>query len=257
LEAEGLKVSRAPYLDCALILDKVDRLSDYESFNKGLYQIMDISSMMVCKLAEIKEGSTVLDICAAPGGKTLHAADILNGSGHIISRDISENKINLIDENLLRNGFENVTTELYSAIELDENMIGKADLVIADLPCSGLGIIGRKSDIKYRIKKEDLQALKDLQREMLKCAVQYVKEDGILMYSTCTIDPLENEENVKYLINELGLEPVNINDLLPKQLKEDIGLYSSDITNYVQLLPGICACDGFFISKFKKGVSIH
>lgn len=252
LISEGMQVETSTYLDYAFILKNVDRLSEYKSFKEGLYQVMDISSMMVCHTANIKEDSIVLDMCAAPGGKTLHAADILRGSGKVIARDISDTKVELIRDNLNRSGFENVTTEVFSALDMDKELLGKADVVLADLPCSGLGIIGRKADIKYRVKEEDFTSLKLLQRDMLKNAAEYLKDGGTLIYSTCTIDRKENEENVDYIINELGLRPVDIREALPETLIKDMEGYQEKIDNYIQILPGICESDGFFVSKFIK-----
>ena len=114
----------------------------------GLVQVQDESSMLVAAVSRIKENNTIIDICAAPGGKTLHAADILNGTGKVISCDISKGKTELIRENVKRTGFGNICVYENDALLYKEEWKEKADIIIADLPCSGLGVTGKKCDIK-------------------------------------------------------------------------------------------------------------
>ena len=165
-----------------------------EAFYEGLITVQDPSSALAAHLAGIKAGDTVLDICSAPGGKTLHAADLLKGTGRVEARDLTEYKISLVEQNLFRCGFANVETRVWDARIFDPEMEEKVDVVLADLPCSGLGIIGKKPDIKLRLKKEDLGELASLQREILSAASRYVKPGGTLLYSTCTVDRAENEK---------------------------------------------------------------
>ncbi|HOO27204.1 MAG TPA: methyltransferase domain-containing protein, partial [Lachnospiraceae bacterium] len=205
------------------------------------------SSMLVCELAGIQPGDTVIDVCAAPGGKALHAADLLQGTGLVDARDITEAKTELIREHVVRCGFSNIQVRIQDAKELTKESIACADVVLADLPCSGLGIIGRKGYIKYHVTAEKLSSLIALQHEILKTVGQYVKPGGILMYSTCTIHRAENEETAAWIRQHLPFEPVSLKESLPKGIQS---LTASE--GFVQLLPGIHETDGFFIAKFRK-----
>ena len=173
----------------------------------------------------------ILDMCSAPGGKSINAALLMEGTGQVVSRDVSESKVRLIKENIERLGLENIKTEVKDALVLYEEDAGKYDMVLADLPCSGLGIIGRKPDIKYRITPEDIDSLQGLQRDMLKNAVSYVKNGGRLVYSTCTVSVRENEENVRWI--------------------EENYPYMKKVFEK-QYLPEAGRSDGFFISVFEK-----
>ena len=203
--------------------------------------------MCAIEAAGIKKGDTVIDLCAAPGGKTMYAATLLEGTGMISSRDISDYKKLLIKENVRRCGFDNVQVKVWDALELDEEYIEKADVVIADLPCSGLGVIGQKPDIKYKITQDKLAELRKLQREMLLVAAKYVKKGGVLLYSTCTINSGENEENAVWFeqISDFELEAID-NKIFNNIEENDLN------KGCVQFLPEINGVDGFFISKFRK-----
>ncbi len=248
LMKEEIETGDAPYVASALLVKQPELLIGSRAFKEGLFGISDIGAMLAVILAGIKKGDRVLDVCAAPGGKTCHALDILNGSGEAVARDISDYKVRLIDENIKRQGFGgNITTEVFDALTFSEKDVNGFDVVIADLPCSGLGVMGRKKDIKYRLKEEDFEALSLLQRRMLKMVSAYVKPGGTLLYSTCTIDRAENQDNYEYIKNELSLSPEPVKELLPQELRDE------DVeTGCVALIPGIHLSDGFFIAKFKK-----
>lgn len=239
---------KSVYFDDALILKNVKALNELSEFVKGNINIQDISSMVACALPEIKEGMRVLDLCAAPGGKTFNIADRLNGSGEVISCDLTEAKTALIEENRDRLGLSNVT--IYTADALSDNRAFEEesfDLIIADLPCSGLGVMGRKLDLKYRVSSEDVIGLSKLQREILDKNIKYLKAGGQLLFSTCTITKAENIDNFTYIKDTLGLIPVSIEDRLPEQLQGRTGS-----KGYIQLLPGLDKCDGFFAALFMK-----
>lgn len=172
-------------------------------------------------------------------------AALLGGS--VDARDVSEMKIEKIRENLTRTKIKGVTVSVADGRVFDEAMEQTADVVIADVPCSGLGTIGKKADIKYRLKAEDIESLVSLQREILANAWRYVRPGGILIYSTCTVSRQENEAQAAWLASHFPLKPVDFSDLLPENLYcETAG------KGYVQLLPGIHECDGFFIAKFER-----
>lgn len=248
LESQGIEVCSGAYCREALFLKNIDSIEKVSSFQKGDIQPQDESSMLVGKVAKPEEGSFVLDVCGAPGGKSLHIADLLHGTGMVEVRDISRKKLDLIQENIDRTGFKNIRAALWDAVKPDERMREKADLVIADLPCSGLGVLGKKADIQYQLTPEGLEEIAALQRKILKAAAGYVKQGGVLIYSTCTINPKENIENALWFSEHFDfcLEPFH--DTLPKALRS-----KDSKKGYLQLYQGIHNCDGFFIARFRRG----
>ncbi|MBC5683969.1 16S rRNA (cytosine(967)-C(5))-methyltransferase RsmB [Ruminococcus hominis] len=248
LEAEGVTVKVHPYLEYAFHISGFDYLGDLESFQNGEFSVQDISSMLVSELAGPKEGDYVIDVCAAPGGKSLHMAEKLNGSGRVEARDLTEYKVGLIQENIERTGLSNVEAVQQDALIFDETSVGKADIVLADLPCSGLGVLAKKTDLKYKATKEGADSLAKLQREMLKNVQAYVKDEGKLVYSTCTINPAENMDNVHWFLNEYPeFELIDIHGSLCEELQKDV-----KENGCIQLLPGVHQSDGFFLACMKK-----
>lgn len=230
-----------------LSLKNYDFLESLEAFQKGWIQVQDVSSAFVGEAAAPKEGSYILDVCAAPGGKSLQLADKLKGTGMVEARDINEYKTGLIEENIARCNLSNIRTQVWDALEYDEESEKKADIVIADLPCSGLGIMGKKPDIKYHITPEKLDSLAKLQREILSVVWHYVKPGGLLIYSTCTINSQENEENAKWFAKNFPFRPVDLSKRLSGARKD-----ASLKEGWIQFLPGIDPFDGFFISAFER-----
>ena len=248
LEAEGVTVKVHPYLEYAFHISGFDYLGDLESFQNGEFSVQDISSMLVSELAAPKEGDYVIDVCAAPGGKSLHMAEKLIGSGHVEARDLTEYKVSLIQENIERTGLSNVEAVQQDALIFDETSVGKADIVLADLPCSGLGVLAKKTDLKYKATKEGADSLAKLQREMLKNVQAYVKDEGKLVYSTCTINPAENMDNVHWFLNQYPeFELIDIHGSLCEELQKDV-----KENGCIQLLPGVHQSDGFFLACMKK-----
>ncbi len=249
LQKQGFGVEDGAYAADALYLSDYDVLEKIPEFAEGLFQVQDESSMLVAELAGLGKDNLVLDVCSAPGGKALHAANILEvlGGGLVVSRDVSEKKTALIKENAERLQVSNITVQIADATKTDVTMIEKADVVIADLPCSGIGIMAKKPEIRYRMTEENQKELVKLQKEILEVVHRYVKPGGILMYSTCTINKEENEENAKKICETYGFVP-DLEELqVPEALRADI-----ENGGWIQLLPGIHACDGFFIARLKK-----
>lgn len=247
LKDQEVLVKESPFLDTVLWLEGFDHIESLLAFQKGWLQVQDLSSCLVGLAANPQEGDVVLDVCGAPGGKALHIADLLKGTGHVQVRDVSEQKVNLINENIDRSGFSNLTAQVWDALVLDEAFLEKADIVLADLPCSGLGILGKKPDIKQKMKPEALASLAKLQRELLSVVWQYVKPGGILIYSTCTIDKQENEENMTWFLEQFPFQPVDIQGRLGEKLN-----CKTMKEGYLQLLPGLYPCDGFFLSVMQR-----
>lgn len=247
LRSQGVDVEESPLSGQALLLKSYDYLERLEAFQKGWVQVQDVSSGFVGQIADPQPGDRVLDVCGAPGGKSLHIADKLKGTGLVLVRDLTEGKIRMVEENISRSGFTNMRTEVWDALEFDENWENQADIVIADLPCSGLGVIGKKPDIKYQVTEEGLKDLKELQRDILTVVSRYVKPGGKLIYSTCTVNQAENEEQADWFLSKFPFCPINIEGMLGTAIQED-----SMKQGRLQLLPGQYPCDGFFIAAFRK-----
>lgn len=248
LEQEGVTVTLHPYLSYAFWIQGYDHLAELSSFQKGEFYVQDISSMLVGEIAAPNAGDRVIDVCAAPGGKALHIAEKLQGTGSVEARDLSPYKVGLIEENIERSGLTNIRAVQQDATMFDLTSEETADLVIADLPCSGLGVLGKKTDLKYKATEQGTKELAALQKEILKNAARYVRHGGALIYSTCTINPAENMENVHWFLKEFPEFTVApIADKLCPGLRKSV-----QETGCLQLLPGIHDSDGFFIARFEK-----
>ena len=247
MKAQGIEVEAHPYLPYAYTLSHLEGMHQVPGFSQGLIAVQDVSSMLAVEAAGIQPGNLVLDVCAAPGGKTMLAAEKTGPKGMVIARDLSDMKVSYIEENAGRMCLDQVHVQVHDALLLDESMVEKADVVIADLPCSGLGIIAKKRDIKYNVTPESLKELQELQRQILDVVSQYVKPGGTLIYSTCTINPMENEENRRYILEELGFKAESMDAYLPDVLK-----CKTSAEGYLQLIPSVHQTDGFFISKYRR-----
>ncbi len=246
LSAQEITAVPAAEVPGTYVLEHYDSLDKIRAFTQGLFQVQDVSSVLSGLAASPKPGDFVLDVCAAPGGKSLLAADLLAGTGHVEARDLKPDKVALIEENIRRSGLSNISARVFDAMAPDRDMIGKADVVIADLPCSGLGIIGRKSDIKYKLTEEGQKELVRIQRAILSVVWQYVKPGGRLVFSTCTLLPSENRENADWFAAEYPFFPEPLSGRIPERFLGDGPAHE------LQLLPGEKGTDGFFISSFRR-----
>lgn len=227
LGREGISARGDADLPYALQMDGYDYLQGMQAFVGGFFYVQDISSMKAVAAAGIKPGMTVLDVCGAPGGKSLDAAMLLQGSGSVECRDISDYKVELIRQNRDRCCVKNMVPVKMDALCYDPDSAERADVVIADLPCSGLGIIGKKPDIKYHMTGQKALELAELQRKILDVVCLYVKPGGKLLYSTCTIHEAENQENVDWFLKahpEFACEKME--QLLPAAGQQDGFFYA-------------------------------
>ncbi|MCH4039812.1 MAG: 16S rRNA (cytosine(967)-C(5))-methyltransferase RsmB [Eubacteriales bacterium] len=247
MREQNVTVKRAPYLPYAYNISDYNYLPGLKAFQNGWIFPQDVSSMLVAEAAAPKRGDYVIDVCAAPGGKSLHIADKMGGYGMVEARDLSEEKVKLIADNVKRADLINVKPVVMDALTLDMDSVEKADIVICDLPCSGLGVISRKSDIKYRVSPEKINSLVDLQRQILKNAVRYVKPGGTLIYSTCTVGHRENQDNVAWITEHYPFVTDSLNPYLPRELWR-----LTTEQGYLQLLQGVHDSDGFFIARLKR-----
>lgn len=239
LREQKITVEQHKTREDVLYLSDYDSLMGIEEFREGFFYVQDISSMEVATVIAPKAGEVGIDVCSAPGGKSIHAAMLMalddkNGEkpGKIYARDISPAKISLIRDNIARTGIKHIEVSLQDATVLDESMVNKADFVIADLPCSGLGVMGKKPDIKFHTDEEKVKELAALQAQMLNVVCRYVKDGGRMVYSTCTINRLENEDNVSKFLT---------------------GHPEFQLIKQVQMLPEGGKQDGFFYALLKKG----
>ena len=231
ITAECAVLPSFPEFDAALYLSGYDHLTAIPEFTEGLFAVQDISSMLVVPVASPHPGDYVIDVCSAPGGKSLHAADVMGGTGMVEARDVSEYKTGLIEENIRRCGIRNIRVVCQDARVWDADSSDAADVVIADLPCSGLGTLRKKPEIRYRMTEETIEGLIRLQREILEVSCRYVKPGGTLVFSTCTIDGEENEENTRWFLEcHTGFSLA-----FQRQFFPDEGEF-----------------DGFYIAKFRR-----
>ena len=210
---------------------KGSKLLDSELYRYGLFTPQDESSMLVSEKIGVKQGDLVMDVCAAPGGKTTAIAERMNNTGKIIASDIYRRKLDIVDKEAKRLGITNIETRSWDATRVDSTMVKKADRVLVDAPCSGLGVVRRKPEIKYRELSEDIMMMPKKQADILSASSSYVKPGGTLVYSTCTINPEENEK------------------IIDQFLKRNRDFEKVERT---LLLPNVNGTDGFFICVMKR-----
>lgn len=210
-------------------------LVNTSEFKEGLFTIQQEGSMKTVEILDPKENSKILDLCAAPGTKTSYIGEYTKNKANIIANDISKEKLPLIKENIDRLGLESIELTNFDASVFKEEYENTFDYVLVDAPCSGLGVMGRKPEIRYNRSMEDIQALAKLQKDILNQAIKYLKKDGILVYSTCTVGNIENKDNFSYL-----------------SAMDDLNVIPIDGKDYIEYVNYIDKTDGFFISKFKK-----
>ncbi len=248
LESLNMDVSEGSYNDEAINVKGIYSLDRMSSFKNGYFQIQDESSMLVSKIVNPKPGDLIIDVCSAPGGKATHMAELMLNEGKVIARDIHKHKLKLIEENAKRLGIEIIDTQIFDARTIDESLLGVADAVVVDAPCSGLGLVRRKPDLRWKKAVKDLDSLPNLQYLILNNSSSYVKKFGTLAYSTCTMNKKENIQVVKrFLNNNDNFELDSISELLPDSLKSSIS-----IPGILELFPHIHGTDGFFIAKMKR-----
>lgn len=246
-DKQGISFKQNPYISYAYTIEKISGLKDLPGFQEGKVTVQDVSSMFVAECAGIQKGQTVLDVCAAPGGKTMHVASKLDGEGVVEARDVSPRKVELIQENLQRLGFTNVNTTVWDATKADGRWVQKADVLLLDVPCSGLGVLGKKRDIKYHVTEEGMKELTLLQKEIVKSSIDYVKPGGVVMYSTCTLHKQENQEMARWISDCFDVTLESIDEYIPKSLRNE-----ETASGMLQFFPDEHHCDGFFLAKFRR-----
>lgn len=235
LKELGFEIEETVY-DNALNILNPKGIIDTKYFDEGHFYIQDLGSILVASFLKPRENSSLLDLCAAPGGKTTHLAELMNNTGEIIACDKSQGKIKLIQENAKRLGVKNIETRVNDARVLNKEFIDKFDYVLVDAPCSGTGLYRKKPDIKWNKDLEDIRALAEIQLEILDKAKDYVKDGGELLYSTCSLSRIENEDVVnKFLENNKNFKIKKLRD-----------------REVLKLFPSTDGSDGFSISLMEK-----
>ena len=240
LEAEGVRVSTDTIFPESVRILELDSLSYLESFEDGDFVIQDESSQFIGKIVGLPKGARVLDLCAAPGGKSLLFAE-MEEVDEIISCDITESKTELIEDNIRRIGTDKIRT-----------MVNDASLYNPDFMD---GVMGRKRDIKYNVTEDKIRELAKLQKKILENAVRYVKKGGRLIYSTCTMTRAENEENFTFISEFKGFSSVDFSDKIRgyvDRYKDGKRLVNEAKKGFIRLIPGELGTDGFFISEFMR-----
>ena len=241
LEKEGVSASRHPWLQDCLVLSETGSIDRLESFREGLFYVQDAAAKLSVICAGIPKGANVLDCCAAPGGKSFAAA--ISGAGRITSCDIHEHKVSLIEKGANRLGLTQIEAKYADASRFEPIWESAFDVVIADVPCSGYGIIRKKPDIRYK-DPDSMQQLPALQLSILKNQSRYVKPGGTLLYSTCTLVRKENEGVVEKFLKENA-------EFYPESLQLP-DIFGVNETGMLRLIPGQYDTDGFFICRLRR-----
>lgn len=243
LKEAGAEVQESQWTPEGILVTAHGALDNLAPLQEGLCQVQDESSMLVAHVVDPQPGELIIDCCSAPGGKTTHMAALMENKGRIVAGDIYEHKLERIEENAKRLGIDIIEPTLLDAREVGEEYEDMADRVLVDAPCSGLGVLRRKPDARWNKRAEEIAALPPLQGEILDSAAKALKAGGVLVYSTCTIDPSENDEVVEAFLTrhpEFTLEQTG--DFLPVKRSDKM----------VQLYPQRDGTDGFFIARLRK-----
>lgn len=241
IKAAYLNIPAAPHISYAVTASGISHIETLPAFVEGWFYIQDSGAMLVTEILNPQPGETILDICAAPGGKATHIAEKMKNTGTVHAFDLYPHKCELIAQNANRLGLSNIKPHAVDVTKGMESYYGQADRVLADVPCSGLGVIRRKPDIKYTRRPEDIQLFAGQSLQILHQAAQCVKPGGILVFSTCTVEHVENEAVIEKFLSshsEFRLAPA-----------ENMA-YPNDGT--IRLLPYIDGTDGFFIARMQK-----
>lgn len=258
LRQKGMEPEESKYLPGVYIVRNADGIAATAGFSEGKYTVQDVSSTLAILSAGIKPTDVVMDLCAAPGGKSILASEY---AAKVVSSDVSEMKVEKIKEYMDRMHVGNMNVRVHDATVFDETYKESADVLILDVPCSGLGVMGKKRDIKYHASPEGLESITKLQKEILQGSYQYVKPGGTLLYSTCTIHRGENQEMVRWILENLPFEPVDVWEHFPKTLIDELDNAQPEKKHpedqafekaCVQLLPGRNQTDGFFFALFRR-----
>ncbi|NLK93796.1 MAG: 16S rRNA (cytosine(967)-C(5))-methyltransferase RsmB [Clostridiales bacterium] len=245
LESLGYEVLEGAVCPEAICIKGGKSIEENPLFKEGKITVQDESAMVVAPLLDLEEGDVLIDVCSAPGGKTTHAAELLQNTGEILAFDLHKNKLELIKENANRLGITNIKLGEMDATKLNTDLISKANKILVDIPCSGLGIIRKKPEIKWTKTRKDLKELVNIQRMIMDNSWEYLQKGGIMVYSTCTLNKEENQENIEWFLEKhknATIEKIFIG-------KNDNIKY--DRLGTITIFPDE-NMDGFYIAKLRK-----
>lgn len=246
LAAAGVQAEPSPWAPEGVRLGSHGSLDKLVPLQQGMAQVQDESSMLVAHVVGARPGEFIIDCCSAPGGKTTHLAALMENRGRILAGDVYEHKLRRIEENAHRLGIDIIETQLLDAREAGDRFPGQADRVLVDAPCSGLGVLRRKPDARWHKQPEDIERLPALQLAILKSAARSVKPEGVLVYSTCTIEDSENRQVVESFLEDNGdFELEQTGSFLPCP-----STHGDEMM--VQLYPQRDGTDGFFIARMRR-----
>ncbi len=244
LRAESISVKPCPFSQEALEIADTGDIESSELYRKGLFHVQDEASQVCCGALCAQEGMTVIDACSAPGGKTFTIGEMMNGRGRIIACDLYEHRLRLVEEGARRLGIGIITA--YAADSSKNTELPEADRILCDVPCSGLGIMRRKPELRYK-SDTGAEALPAVQYDILCSSAAHLKSGGVLVYSTCTLNPAENGDNIRrFLEDHEDFEP------FPLVLPEGIARTVEEPENEITLFPSPDGSDGFFISAVRR-----
>jgi len=254
LSDKGIKVKRSTLVPCCLTI--VDRrtvrgpIEKIPGYSDGIFSVQDEAAAFVSQIMDVKPGDQVIDLCAAPGGKTLNMAEMMDNKGKVVAVDINENRLNLIKTNRERLSLTNIQIVQGDGTTID---LPAADKVLVDAPCSGTGVINKRADIRLKRTKADIVKLTTLQKALLTNAVKLVKEDGVLVYSTCSLEQEENEDIFSWFLSSFkDFKADDLSPFFPNETLVEFGLTDSAKHGYALFLPSKHDVSGFFVARFTR-----
>ncbi|EOS58013.1 16S rRNA (cytosine(967)-C(5))-methyltransferase RsmB [Paenibacillus barengoltzii] len=252
MEEQGLRASASPISPDGIVVHSGGNMALTSCYREGLISVQDESSMLVAEALDPQPGMNVLDCCAAPGGKTCHIAEIMEGRGRVLANDIHPHKAKLIEEHAKRLGLDNVDTLSGDALQLAERLEAASfDRILLDAPCSGLGVIRRKPDLKWAKTPEDITEITGIQKALLDSVSRLLKPGGLLVYSTCTIEPRENAEMVaSFLSRHPEFELAD--ELISWKERGALAAAAGRVEAGLQILPQDAHSDGFYIVRLRR-----
>lgn len=248
LTEKGIEAQDGKYIEDALILKGIPGIENMEEYKEGLFTVQDESSMLAAFVLSPEPGNLVLDVCSAPGTKTTYIAELMKNKGCIVAGDISARKLKLVEQNASRLGIHIIDTTLNDASSTLSRYLNKADRVLIDAPCSGLGLLRKKPEIRWNRTAEDIREIEAVQEAILDASCEYLKVGGVMVYSTCTILRDENYNMIDgFLKKHRNYVLEDITDIIPDKLKKE-----SANKGYIELYPNIDGIDGFFIARLRR-----
>ncbi|MCK9221405.1 MAG: 16S rRNA (cytosine(967)-C(5))-methyltransferase RsmB [Limnochordia bacterium] len=246
------------YVPESIVVEKTGSPEALPGYHEGWFFIQDESSMIAAHCMDPKPTDVVYDLCSAPGGKATHLAQLMGNHGEILAVDIHEHRLKLIEENARRLGITNIETVLSPAEKLPEEFFGKAQRVLVDAPCSGLGVLRRRVDARWHKSEADIVDLQQIQRSILSRAASLVAPGGILVYTTCTLEPEETLDNVAWFLSSFpdyfpgGTLSSRFSRFAPSRLYRVLSIQREVQRCIAALAPHLDGTDGFFIAQFEK-----